>query len=79
MITKEIIKKNLCSQFLLQEEEISHEENLFMGHIDSLDFLAFAKNIEKLADCYGIAFEIKDFLYSECYSIDEIFNYLAPS
>lgn len=76
-MTKELILKTLCTRFDLAEEEITFSANLFEGEIDSLDFLEYARTIDALAKTHHLPFEIKDFLYSECYSINDIYLYLS--
>lgn len=75
-MNKEVIINALSERFEFDQSDIEHTTNLFAGTIDSLDFLVFAKTIGKLAEDEGLNFDMKDFLYSERYSIDEIFQYV---
>ncbi len=75
-MTKEIILESLCLRFELDKKEVSFSVNLFSGIIDSLDFLEYATLVGEIAQKNNKPFDIKDFLYSECYSIDDIYNYL---
>ena len=77
MITKEQILKKLAQHFRFNIASVDTSKNLFRGFIDSLDFLTYAKSIESLAQESNLKFDLEDFLYSECYSVDDIFLYLT--
>lgn len=73
---KTIILNRICSHFCLDIDTITLSSNLFKNEIDSLDFLEYARLVESIAKEQGLEFDIKDFLYSESYSIDDIAIYL---
>ncbi len=77
MIIKEKILKQLAQKFRFNHEGFDTSRNLFRGFIDSLDFLEYAKTISVIAQESNLQFDLEDFLYSECSSIDDIFEYLS--
>ena len=76
MIIKEKILKQLAQKFRFNHEGFDTSKNLFRGFIDSLDFLEYAKTIAIIAKESNLQFDLEDFLYSECSSVDDIFVYL---
>lgn len=75
-MTKDLLLTKICEEFYLMKEDITFSMHLMRGPIDSLDFLRFAKTVETFAKENNLKFDLEDFLYSECYTIDDIWQYL---
>ena len=71
------LKFEICKNLELNPCDIENHTNLFRGHIDSLDYLAFATIVEKVAmDELNMQIDLIDFLNRGLFSVGAISKYL---